>query len=365
MIDEVNRPRKLKVAVDGQTVAPGPATGLGSFTRNALKALEIVAPGELDLRVETPPGGAGFTRTHQRVLWEQIGLRSRMRGADVLFSPSLGIPWNTSRPVVATIHDLYLVKNAARLAPVSRWYWTDYIPATIRRASRVICGSKAVAEEIAALLGIERDLIKVIPYGMDFEGLKVAAGAIPAGLKLTSGAYVLFVGSLERRKNAANLVRAFAALKEDQSAVKLVLAGQDAGEAGSLKELAVTEGIGDRVVFTGYLDRSELVALMRDAACLALVSFEEGFGLPLIEAMALDTPVVTSNCSSMPETVGGAGLTADPHNPAAIAEALSRVLLDDELRERLVSLGREHIQSYTLQKMGSALAAVLREAAGR
>ncbi|MGD1997205.1 MAG: glycosyltransferase family 1 protein, partial [Anaerolineae bacterium] len=165
--------------------------------------------------------------------------------------------------------------------------------------------------------------------------------------------YVLSVGTLQPRKNYIRLMRAFAELRPDGH--KLIIAG---GE-GWLCEpiLAEAEKHGDRIRMLGFVEESDLPALYRGAALFAFPSLYEGFGLPVLEAMACGVPVVCSNVSSLPEVAGEAALLTDPHDEEALAEAMQRVLEDEELQQQMVTRGLERATAFTWERAAQQLLA--------
>ena len=163
--------------------------------------------------------------------------------------------------------------------------------------------------------------------------------------------FILFVGRLTPHKNVGALIRSFARLPADRrNGTQLVIAGRKDSDYPRLELLVNELRLGDRVVFTGHVPRADLVALYAGAKVFALVSLNEGFGLPALEAMAYGVPVVASNNSSLPEVVGDAGLLVDPRDENEIVNALERVLSEPSLSQRLGKLGRERAQLFSARE---------------
>jgi glycosyltransferase involved in cell wall biosynthesis len=174
--------------------------------------------------------------------------------------------------------------------------------------------------------------------------------------------YLLYVGTIQPRKNLERLIDAFARLvqaKKDMPGLQLVLAGRRGWLSDGILARAREVGLDDQVVFTGYVREEDLGALYSAAGLFVMPSLYEGFCMPVLEAMAVGTPVVSSNASSLPEVVGDAALLFDPRDIDAMASAMGRGLLDDGLRQELVARGCERAKSYTWERCARTVLAVL------
>jgi glycosyltransferase involved in cell wall biosynthesis len=281
-------------------------------------------------------GGPGRPATLARdVWWYPHGLPRRARGLDVLHCPTFRGPVRSSVPVVVTVHDLAVLRHPGTFNRWTRRYSRFAVPRVARAARRLIAVSEFTRGEIVELVGIPEERIRVIPNAVGEEF--VTEG--PA----ESGDYVLAVGTLEPRKN-------------------LGAAQQAAQRLGVELRVVGAQGWGG-VEVNGWLGRvsdEELAALYRGARCLVYPSLYEGFGIPVLEAMACGTPVVTSAGGATEEVAGGAAVLVDPHDPAAIAagveEASSR---RDELRAR----GLERAAQFAWKRVAAETRAVYEEAA--
>ena len=281
-------------------------------------------------------GGPGRPATLARdVWWYPHGLPRRARGLDVLHCPTFRGPVRSSVPVVVTVHDLAVLRHPGTFNQWTRRYSRFAVPRVARAARRLIAVSEFTRGEIVELVGIPEERIRVIPNAVGEEF--VAEG--PA----ESGDYVLAVGTLEPRKN-------------------LGAAQQAAQRLGVELRVVGAQGWGG-VQVNGWLGRvpdEELAALYRGARCLVYPSLYEGFGIPVLEAMACGTPVVTSAGGATEEVAGGAAVLVDPHDPAAIAagveEASSR---RDELRAR----GLERAAQFSWNRVAAETRAVYEDAA--
>jgi glycosyltransferase involved in cell wall biosynthesis len=284
---------------------------------------------------------------------------------DVLLATNF-LPPPTGHPerAVLVVHDLAF-EVYPRTAPQIDERWRRRFARAVRRCGAVIVPSVSAKGDLVARHGIPEDRVHAIPHGVDAE----AFAAVPAeelarvraryGIR---GPYVLFVGGLEPRKNVVALVHAFAASGIEAS---LVIAGGrvrwfPAEEARIFAEARrLPEPARSRVVMTGYVSEPDKRALIAGALALAYPSLYEGFGLPVLEAMAAGTPVLTSNVSSLPEVAGEDALLVDPKDEHAIAEGLRRIVEDEALRERLIGPGRARAAGYTWEATARATAAVL------
>jgi glycosyltransferase involved in cell wall biosynthesis len=251
------------------------------------------------------------------------------------------------------------------LRPLVRWYRRRGYPHTAEMADAVIINSESLRRDVERYLDVDPAKLRLIPEAVDhelfFPGDPDEARAVVARTHGVTRPFVLFVSSLWPYKNCEALLRAFASLRTDLPEHQLVVVGSpsDAEYAGRLRGLADSLGIADDVVWTGGLDLAATVPLYRAADVFVYPSFNETFGLPLLEAMACACPVVTSDRSAMPETAGGAALLTDPDDPATIAAAVLEAVgpRADELRKK----GRERAGEFTWATTAARTLEVYRE----
>jgi len=248
-------------------------------------------------------------------------------------------------PVVATIHDLSFEHIPETFKRRSRVQLRLTVRATARRAAHVIAPSEYTRRDLVETYGLDPARVSAIPLAVAPHFRPVAdAGELARVRKRygIAGEYVLAVGSIQPRKNLARLVRAYSALRRGRgrsNLPQLVLAGKKAWLYGDTLRAIQEEGLGESVLLTGYVSEGDLPALYTGALFFAYPSFYEGFGLPPLEAMSCGAPVLTGNLTSLPEVVGDAGLTVDPLDTGALAEALARLIDDDALRADLRERG--------------------------
>ena len=229
-----------------------------------------------------------------------------------------------------------------------------------RRARRIIADSQATADDLAELLGIDGGKVDVVPCGPGLapSAAPTAEAELRAALGLGAGPLVLSVSARRPHKNLARLIEAIGRLPDAQ----LVLPGYPTSFDDDLRETARRAGALDRVHLCDWVDDAQLEGLYRAATCLAFPSLAEGFGLPVLEAMARDLPVACSSVSALPEVAGDAALLFDPYNIDAIAGAVGTLLEDSALRSRLVARGREQAARFTWERTAAGTVASYRRA---
>ena len=289
------------------------------------------------------------SRAAARVLWEQLVQPWALHriGAHLVHGPAFIGPLVTPCPVVVTIHDLSFIRFPTLFRPANRLYLTVLTHLSARRARRLIAVSAHAAAEATQLLGVPPERIDVVYHGVDpaFRLLpadEVAAFRQRRGLPER---FVLCVGTLEPRKNQTRLVEAFARIHDSQ--VKLVLVGGKGWLYDELFARVETLGLSKEIIFPGYVMNDELPLWYNASTVLAYPSLYEGFGLPVLEAQACGTPVLTSNVSSLPEAAGDAALLVDPYDVEALAAGLNRLLTDEPLRHELRERGLTHARRFT------------------
>jgi glycosyltransferase involved in cell wall biosynthesis len=248
---------------------------------------------------------------------------------------------------VLTVQDLSFERFPDVMSRTDRFWFRAFVPRSARRADRIVTGSESTKRDLIERYAVASEKVVVTPYGVD--------GVFrPDGPRTESSPYVLFVGALQVRKNPELALRALAAYDPE---LRLVLAGPDRGLGLRIRELVAELGLTDRVEVTGHVPRPELAALYRGAAALLFPSLYEGFGLPVLEAMASGTPVVTTMSSSIPEVAGQAAILAEP-DPDALAAAIERAIAE---RPALAAAGLEQAKRFSWAETARRTADVYRE----
>ena len=335
------------VAVDARdALAPMPR-GRGRYVARLAAALRDSPAGDgIELRLLEPPA----PERGPELLWEQVLLPRVLRREriDAVHAPNCFLPLRRPCPGVVTVHDLAFEAFPDDFSRLTGLKFRTIARRAVRSAERVLCVSEFTRREVCERYGASRDRTRVVPL----------AAAMPAGAAdPPSGRYVLAVGDLRPRRNLPRLAAAFRQLHADGLPHRLVLAGHDYGVADAARAAA-----GDAPVeVTGYVEDERLDALVRGAELLVHPSLYEGFGLPMLEAMARGTPVAAARASALPETAGDAAAFFDPRDPADIAATIRRVLEDTALRDELIERGRRRAASFSWAETATGTAAVYRE----
>jgi glycosyltransferase involved in cell wall biosynthesis len=345
------------VVVDATAVPPDRG-GVGRYVDELLPALVaegadiavVVQAHDLDHYRALLPGvdllaaPAAIARPAARLAWEQVGLPSLVRrsGADVLHSPHYTMPLVVGVPVVTTLHDATFFTHPDVHLPVKRQFFRTWTRVSLRRARRCVTPSAATRDELVRVAGARADRIDVAHLGVDARRFHVPSDAERAAVREhlgLTGRYVAFLGTLEPRKNAASLVRGWAqAVAGSDEAPALVLAG-GRGWDEEIERAAAEVPAGLTLLRPGYLPLELLAGLLGDAEVVAYPSLGEGFGLPVLEAMACGAAVLTTRRLSLPEVGGDAVAYTEP-DPASIAVALENLLADPVRRRELGEAAR-------------------------
>jgi glycosyltransferase involved in cell wall biosynthesis len=291
---------------------------------------------------------------------------------DVLFAPNFVPPPTRSDRVVLTVHDLGF-RRFPETAPQTTRRWLARLDRALAGAARILAVSEATKADLVELAGVEPSRIVVTPLGVDPEVYRPAPPSEVNRARAAfdvPGRYVLSIGGIEPRKNLPRLVEAFGRLPGDLD-VALVIAGGGVAwnpEGREALEAAIRRLPPDRagrVRRTGYVAERDKVALLTGAEVMAYPSLYEGFGLPVLEAMACGAPVLTSSRSSLPEVAGDAARLVDPEDADAIAGALGALLVDEAGRERLRAAGVARAAGFRWEETARRTAEVLREVGAR
>lgn len=359
--------RRMRVTID-YTAAVRQRAGVGRYTRNLVRALaEIDRENEYRLFTAGDPlpsngwpsnFSARTTRMPARFLtagWHKLHLPvpvERFAGdADIFHSPDFTLPPLASARGVVTIHDLSFLKLPQYADPGLREYLTAATPDSARRAARVLVDSEHTRQDVIELLNVPPDKVTVVRAGVEPRFRPVRD---PAALQAVRDRYqlpelfVLFVGTIEPRKNLSRLISAYREMRRQTGLPhSLILCGGKGWLSDDIYEQVRREGLEEDVKFPGFVDDADLPALYTLADLFAFPSLYEGFGLPPLEAMACGTPVVASRSSSLPEALGAAPLYVDAEDTAGLADAMARVLGDATLRVRLAEFGRAQAARFT------------------
>ncbi len=380
--------RPLKIGIDAHG-SKGLLTGLGRYVQSLLGHwLAQPSPHEFHLFCAAPDAEGFRVPGHERIKWHIGGdwhhsagkdilwhstvlpLRAAQLGLDVLFiHVDRRIPLWSPVPVVATVHDLAALDLPGKYAGFSQRYSAQVVPWLIGHTRHLIAVSETTRDGVLSRLHLDPSRIQVIPNGVDAERFakpeQARIAATKARLKLTRD-YLLFPGRIEHPgKNHVGAIAALAkALPRLAEPIDLVCAGKPWQGAEVVQAAIAAHGLGDRVHLTGFISDDDLVDLYHGARALLFPSRVEGFGLPLVEAMAAGIPIITSNASCLPEIAGDAALLAGPDDHDGLADALVRILSDPALAADLVAKGRQRVARYQWSTAARDTLAVIEAAAG-
>ncbi|MCS6882336.1 MAG: glycosyltransferase family 1 protein [Oscillochloridaceae bacterium] len=285
-----------------------------------------------------------------RIPWEQLlaPMLLRRSGADLFHGVHSVVPIACPVPSVVTVHDLAFIRFPQTFRAYNRIYLDLATRLSVRRAARVLVVSEHTRREVIGLLGVPPERVVVTPNAVreHFRPPDPAALEVFRARKGLPERFVLYVGTLEPRKNLTTLLEAYAMVARDRAAPLLVGGGKGWMYDAVFQRLEAL-GLHERVRFVGYLDEEELPLWYAAATVFVFPSIYEGFGMPPLEAMACGAPVVASNTSSLPEVVGDAGLTVSPYDPAALAAAIRRLLDDADLRQELRERGFRQARAFS------------------
>lgn len=368
------------IGVDLRHLARGPMTGVGAVTEPLLQQLVLSAPEDSFrffyngrkprpallqvFRERFPHVATNVSRVPNRIfdvclkVARRPYLDDRIGGADVFFSFNALLTPLRKAPRVLILHDLSFATHPEWYSPASRrWHRLMNIRKQVEQVAAIVVPSQATAFDLRRLWHIPGTKIHIIPWGAPEGIVAVKHPVLPRR--------ILFIGTIEHRKNIRGLLDAFAIAKEDPqfSDVKLFLVGADGWGSDETKKEKRKMKNGDSVEFLGYIDEQQKRELLASASLFVYPSFYEGFGLPVLEAMAAGIPVIASNRTSLPEVAGNAAILVDPYRSEDIARAMGEVLSDDSLAREFSQRGRERAKQFTWKKTAESLLAVIREIA--
>jgi glycosyltransferase involved in cell wall biosynthesis len=358
----------MKIAFDG-TVLHGLKSGVGYYCEELLKAMLaanhedqffVFSHQRLRVSFESSNGNLKFSDSVHfpiRAVYLHLLLPKVLDGVrpDICHYTNFLAPISEDRPYVVTIHDMGLETLRDAHPLTKRLYTKRLIPHVARKAKLIITNSEYSKWEIVRHLGISEDRIRVTP-------LAASPELAPVPVR-PANPYFLYVGNLEPRKNLERLIEAFARVPSKDHQLRIVGNRWYHGDAAEQKARSL--GLDGRVRFLGYVPRRDLSGLFSGATALVYPSLLEGFGLPIVEAMACGAPVITSNNSSMREVAGDAAVLVDPRDVREITEAMARVAEDSGLRKELSARGLKRAAEFSWKRTAELTMDVYREAVGR
>jgi O-antigen biosynthesis alpha-1,2-mannosyltransferase len=343
----------VRIALDATySVDPTP-TGIAVYSRELLHGLAAAHPKEEFLHCYRPKQfrralSPDFRNVRRRVLLPPLPTFR----ADLFHALNQRVDWRPARKVLSTFHDLFVITKQYS----SEEFRERFIGQARRAAANsdlIIAVSEFTANQVEHLLAVPRLRIRVVPHGIN---------SIQEESRQPRGKNVLFVGALQVRKNIMRLVQAFEQLPQDWT---LTLAGATTGYGASeILTQVKNSTAANRIEVTGYVTTESLHRLYGRASIFAFPSLDEGFGMPVLDAMARGLPVVTSKTSALPEVAGDAALLVDPYRTEDIAAALLRLVSEPAERERLAAMSRSRAKLFSWEASVEKTYAIYREVLG-
>ncbi len=365
----------MKIAVNTRLLLAGRLDGIGRFADETLRIItsnhpehqfyfyfdrqpdaQFIYNSNITPVVLQPPARHPFLF----LAWFEASLPLHFRRVkpDVFLSPDGFLSLTTEVKSVAVIHDLNFEHFPDDIPFLVRKYYSTMFPRFARKAKRIATVSEYSKSDIEKTYHIDPAKIDVVYNGAGkiFKPLTSVEQQVTRRKFSQEKEYFFFIGTLHPRKNLVNLFRAFDEFKKSNSSgIKLVLAGARMWWTDEIRLAYESMEHRDDVIFTGRVSDQELAALMASALALTYVSYFEGFGIPILEAFHCDTPVITSNVTSMPEVAGNAAILADPFSVTSIAGAMQKIASDPDYRTKLIKAGKEQREKFSWERTAEKL----------
>ena len=368
----------MTIGINLLWLVPGVVGGSEESTVRLLQAVRRLDPDDLDLCLygqpelfDAHPELADWFEVRvspvarskgARIALEHTWLPTVTRHDDLVHHGGGVVPAVRSAPPLVTVHDLQPLDLPQHFsAPKRRWLGT-MIPYSVRVARLVFCPSAFTADALATGLGVPRSKLVVLPHGQDPVAAEAPDPARVAELRAGYGRFLLLPAIAYPHKRHRDLVAALGLLRHRFPDLSVVLTGRPGPETAALASQASSLGVADRVHDRGRVDEAELDALYRAATALVFPSAYEGFGIPVLEAMARGCPVIAADTTAIPEVVGDAGLLVPVGQPDAVAAAVARVIDEPGLAEQLIRAGHGRVAIYSWDRTGSLLTDCYRQA---
>ena len=353
----------MKIAVNTRFLLKNQLEGIGRFTIETFRRLAIAHPEHEFIFFFDRPFDASFIFSPNVtpivlfpparhpflfIWWFEWSIARALKKyqADVFISPDNFLSLSTSTPTLLVVHDIAFTHFIDNDKFINRLYYKYFMPRFLKRANRIVTVSEFTKQDVVQHYKIDASKIDVCYNGCREEFKPINAfekeEVLNQNANYTEGVpYFLYVGAVHPRKNAHRLIEAFDAFKkQNNTPFKLLICGRFAWQTGEVKAAFDKADYQKDIIFTGYVSDEEVVRLTAAAHAFIYVSNFEGFGLPILEAMQCDVPVITSNTSSMPEVAGDAAILVNPESVEEITNALSQLAFDENLRQHLIEKGR-------------------------
>ncbi len=365
----------MLIAVNTRLLIPDRLDGIGWFTSETLKRIttshpehqflflfDWQIPDQFVFSSNIEPLSL-FPPARHPVLWHwwmeySVGKILRSRNPDLFLSPDGYLCLSSDTPSLPVIHDINFHHRPADLPFPTREYYRRQFPKFTRKAIRIATVSEYSKQDIAQSYSIDPEKIDVVYNGVNpiFRPVSKEEQEKTRSRLTAEEGYFLFVGMIHPRKNLINLLLAFDQFKEfSHDGIKLIIVGEPMFRNRMLWSTLKKMKFRDEVKFIGRQSPEQLRLILGSALALTFVSFIEGFGIPILEAMQCDVPVITSNTTSMPEISGSAALLVDPFSVGSIKKGLLRITEDSKLRDDLIAMGRKQREKFSWEKTSEKL----------
>jgi glycosyltransferase involved in cell wall biosynthesis len=357
----------MRIAVNTRLLIPGKLEGLGRFACETLKRITRAHPEHEFIFIFDRKPGAEFIfsdnirpvvahpQARHPLLWYlffEYGVPPVIKKykADLFLSPDGWLSLRTNVPSIAVIHDLNFFHTREWISALPRKYYDYFFPRYLRKAQRIATVSEYSRNDISSQFGIPNERIDVVYNGVNEELHPLSPEQIErTRLKYTSGMpYFLFLGLVHPRKNLTRIIEAYSIFRKNATyPVRLLVAGSTKYQTNDTIEAYKKSPYRDDIIFTGRVPESELNNIIGASLCLVYASLFEGFGIPILEAMQCQVPVITSNVTSMPEVGGDAVCYVDPYAVQSIADGISILARDEKLRKQLIEKGSNQLMKFS------------------
>lgn len=358
----------MVIAINARFLIPNELEGIGWYSHEICRQLIAQHPEDTFVLFFDRPFAAEWTqwphvvplvlapRSRRYGLWYwwfewQVFRALRRYRAEVFFSPDNHLCLRTALPTLMTIHDVAFVHYPDMLTRMSRWHYRHFQARYLQRADHLVAVSEFTRQDVLRHFDVAETKITTIWNGprSGFVPLLEQERAAVRAQYSGGSEYFFYLGSLHPRKNLVGLLQGYTVFRQRHPAapVKLLIGGRMAWQTSAIQTEWAESPYRDDIIFLGFLDDTDLARVLGAALALTYVSLFEGFGLPLLEAMQAEVPIITSNTSALPEVAGAAALLVDPRNPAAIADAMAQVWQLPALRQQLIAAGQQQRQRFS------------------
>lgn len=344
----------MKIGIDGSRAFVTQRTGIEEYSYQVIKHLiqqsslnehEIFLYVHQEAKIDFDlPSNCQVVKIPFGRFWTQIGLSLEIlfNPIDVLFVPAHTVPFIHPKNTVVTVHGLEYEHCPESYSLYSRWFHRTFIKKSCRWANHIVAVSQKTKNDLIEMYGANKEKIEVVYNGFDSRPISESVDSEK------TDKFLLFIGRLEKRKNIEGIIKAFKTLKEKYSYTgQLILAGKK----GHGYKKPNTDG----VIEKGFISEEEKWNLLRNADVFLFPSFCEGFGIPILEAQSVGTPVITSNFGPMDEVAGNREVLVDPKKPEQIAQVTNKILTNDDFKNEVIKKGRENVKRFSWEKCAKGI----------